>query len=140
MEYRIRVIANGRSAKNKGLVTGRATSHTEAQDRRGGWNTESFAIEAASHDEAFAKVAKLFYPGDKRPLAGKSYIRHAALKPLKLGAKVRTVEPYAFNPETGLGYRKGVVTEIVSERVVSVGFPGYHTQFVDFGLAELEAE
>ena len=139
MEYRVRVIANGRSAKNKGIVTGRWTTLTEREDSKHGYSVEVFTISARDHEDAFKQVSLLFHPSDNRPLAGISYIRHAALKPLKLGAKVRTVEPYGLNSETMQPYRDGVVTEIVSDRVVSIGFPGYHTQFVDFNLSELES-
>jgi hypothetical protein len=139
MEYRIRIVANGRSAKNKGIVTGRWTTRNEREDAKHSGSVEYFTIAARDHEDAFKQVSSLFRPADRRPLAGMSYIRHAALKPLKVGAKVRTVEPYAFNIETMQPNRDGVVTEIVSDRVVSVGFPGYHTQFVDFNLSELES-
>lgn len=140
MEYRVRVIAYSSSAKSKGLVTGRWTARTEKEDRQRGWDAENITVEARDHQEAFSKVSAQFRPNDKRPVSGASYIRHAALKPLKVGDKVRVVEPYAFNPETEQGYIHGTVTEVVSDRIVSVGFPGYHTQFVDFNLSELVKE
>jgi hypothetical protein len=137
MEYRIKVVENGSSAKNKGIITGRWYSATDKLVQMG--KAEIFTLEARDHDEAFRLVSQLFRPSDKRPVAGKSYIYKCALKPRKLGQKVKTVKPYAQGETEGhLGYREGVVTEIVSNKIVSVGFPGYRTQFVDFHLSELE--
>ncbi len=129
MEYRINIQAFGTSAKNKGIITGRATSTSTG---------EQFAIIAHSPEDAYNKVAALYRPTDRRPLSGKSYVRKCALKPRKVGDKVRTLLPYAARPGVFAGYRDGVVTEVVDARFVSVGFPGYHTQHVDFNLSELE--
>lgn len=42
-------------------------------------------------------------------------------------------------PYTSSGYRTGRVTELVGSTMVSVGFTGYHTQYVDFNIREIIA-
>jgi hypothetical protein len=97
----------------------------------------TLTIEARDHEEAFALASKLFKPQDKRPLAGKSYLPAAALRPRKLGQKVKLLRPYAVIPGYFEGYREGVVSEVLSQNMVSIEFMGYHTRFVDFHLVEL---
>ena len=132
MEYRIKVRANGRSAQNKGLIVGRF-SPTE----REGDGATHIWLEAHDHAEAFELASKLFKPEDKRPLAGKSYLPAAALKPRKLGQKVKLLRPYHVIPGYFEGYRDGVVSEVLNRNMVSVEFPGYYTRFVDFHISEL---
>jgi len=143
MEYRILVLAYGPSAKSKGVISGRAFPTNQRRPE----GIEEFAINASDLDMAFEHVSRLFRPTDKRPLAGKSYLRSCALKPRKLGAQVKLAVPYASFPGIDPGYRTGVVTEVVNQQVVSVGLyrtntetgevEKYRTQFVDFNLSEL---
>ena len=43
----------------------------------------------------------------------------------------------AYKSDASVQTLGSTVTELVSDSVVSVGFTGYRTQFVDFHLAEL---
>jgi hypothetical protein len=131
MEYRVKIVRYGRSAKNRGIISGRWTEYMDTAE------VQCFTISASNDDSAYRRICELFAPTDPRPLAGKSYLRACRIKPRKLGDRVRLIHPYAAMPGVFCGYSEGTVTEVVSDRIVSVGFPGYHTQFVDFGLAEL---
>ena len=132
MEYRARILRLGKSAKNKGIILGRWAWDAEFNPK-----AEGFVFEAANNEDAYIYLTSKFRPQDRRPLSCKSYLRKAALKPRKVGQKVRLMKPYAAVVGVFEGYREGVVTEIVSDKVVSLWFEGYRTQFVDFHLAEL---
>jgi hypothetical protein len=118
------------SAKTKGIVA----------DIRLGCDVKSvYKMEAESAREAMEMLRELFQPNDPRPLAGLSYLK--AVKKPKVGQRVKIA---------GRGYRigynddgepkfaqKGIVTEVLDERHVSVHPDGYWNQYVDFHIAEL---
>ena len=75
MNYKVWIKQHGKSAVNAGTIYGQA----EPRDKRGWWFCE---VTANSDDHAFSLVSQksVELHRDRRPLAGKSYMRHCRVK------------------------------------------------------------
>jgi hypothetical protein len=134
MRYEIPVIYFGKSAKNKALVS----DVVPKQPSR--W----VLIDARDDDHAWKQVCALVLTSDKRPISGKSYIRHSRIKNIedghpfpadyKVGQRVKLHVPY-----TGMGsgsFQIGEISEVLSPTVYSIALDGYINRFVDFSTRE----
>lgn len=120
--YIVRVTAHGEQAKSKGCI---------------GSGKDKLVIRATDADDAYRQVCSSWRPEDKRPLAGKSYLRGYVLA---VGRQVRIEKgyktSYASNGRPNLSF-VGKISEVLTDEHFSVAFPGYHTDFVDFHVSEL---
>jgi len=95
----------------------------------------SYAINARDADEAWRKLCAAYQPHDKRPLAGRSYLRQ-----LRVGHFVHVPEGYAIGYNYDGSQRRatsGHVSELITDNAISIKFNGYPNDFVDFALSEL---
>ena len=128
--WHARILPHSRSAKTKGIITGRGLTNS----------SDTYTVHARDKEEAFAKLEQEFLSNDKRPLSGKSYLRADPVN-MKVGQRVRLLYPYLVgHDEHGNQVRanKATITEVVSENYYSVHPDGYHNQYVDFVASELE--
>lgn len=120
--YIVKVTAHGPQAKSKGCI---------------GSGKDRLVIRAKDADEAYRQACQSWHPEDKRPLAGKSYLRGYQLI---VGRQVRIENGYVTSyAEGGRPNRSfgGTISEVLGEEHFSVEFSGYHTRFVDFHISEL---
>jgi hypothetical protein len=115
-------------------------------------------LDADSHEEAFSKVTKIIFPGDNRPISGKSYVSKWALKPgsyslndgkapldalpkFRVNDRVILHRPYRAGwTENGQGFRRGAISEVVSPTYFAIALDGYDNPHVDFTLREFAPE
>lgn len=137
MRYEIPVIFFGRSAKNKAIVSDMVPSN--GPDK---W----VVIDAKDDADAWAQVVKTVLPGDKRPIAGKSYIRYSRIKAdegqafpvqYKEGQRVKLHTPYSGMSVNS--FQLGEISEVLSDTVYSIALDGYHNRYVDFSTREFVA-
>lgn len=120
--YIVKITAHNEQAKNKGCI---------------GAGKDSLVIRATDADDAYRQACSRWHPDDKRPLAGKSYLRGYVLQ---VGRQVRIergyVTSYASNGRPNRSY-VGTISEVLGDEHFSVKFPDYHTDYVDFHVSEL---
>ncbi len=136
--YILYVYPHGRTAKNKGII-GTSGPNMRAPDA---CLVRRFAFMAPDNATAYNFVCNQYEPEDKRPVAGKSYVKP---RKLAVGDKVRLLRPYpvGWNDD---GTRKeavyGRISEVLGGTHISVDFNGvegqsYNTRFVDFSINEI---
>jgi hypothetical protein len=118
--YELGVMFQGRTAKNKAIIVGRANSRCD----------QVVSVEARDAEEAYKLACVQIKANDPRPVAGKSYIRNGVVRGYQVGDRVKLVTPYQ-------GCSVGTVCELVGPEQVCVTLDGYHNPYVDFNLAEI---
>jgi hypothetical protein len=138
MRYEVAISFHGRSAKTKAVTYGRTKlASTDAV----------VVLDARDDDAAWEQVLKLVAPGDKRPIQGRSYLRHARVKDIyedgtlypasfQVGDSVRLHVPYGGFASVDGPYVDGNVSEVLSDTRYSIALHGYHNRFVDFSTRE----
>lgn len=124
--YILYVREHGQYAKNKGIIE---------LAPRGTGVSKKFAFAAADTEEAYKFISTQFLHEDKRPLAGKSYIRSVKFVE---GSKAHLEYGYPIgwtNEGKKIVANVGTIVEILSPTQFSVQFKNYHSQ-VDFHINE----
>lgn len=120
MQYELGVHYNGRTAKNKAIITGRGIGRCDLH----------LKLDAANDAEAYKTACSQILVNDPRPVAGKSYVRHGRIVGRQVGDRVTLLQSY-YSCTTG------VINEVTSPEHVCITLDGYHNPYVDFNINEL---
>lgn len=134
MRYEIPVLYYGPSAKNKAIICDIIPPKVDR------W----IILEAKNDEDAWNQVQKTLLPNIKKPIAGRSYIRHSRVKnsedaillPMDypVGTRVKLHTPYrGFSSKE---FTLGTINEQLSKTLYCITLDGYDNPYVDFSTRE----